>query len=739
MNKKRLSVVMAGAMLASSVAPVLAAEVQKSEHSAAEIGLLQKELRELLNSKVYSNVDENNPGGGHEDLRNQSVYAVYVNGINQGLDKANKLHDQDAWQAVFNAIEVGAKVEVYNKGFEEVEGKVYGYKTVKGGKLVAYTKEAELKELVQNFYNDNKYDHNDQTQMKSQFKQFVKFAKYDTITNEAVIQFDNDVTVSGTDEKDTLRIKADGTQPKFKYEKARFTSRKEYNTYFYNDANGVSHALIDSGIEAKDFYGFTLTSEKTIDKVEDIKSELVREYTITPGGYDLALEDLYDGLMLTEKGHEFFQMVEDEVATGRTVTLKLTDEAGEHYTVDVKIDLSGEWVSQFNHIYSKLKEYKNGYRFQVVLDGVKTGDGTELAEEVYTITGKDKTNTARVMDWLRNAQARVDILAGANRYETAVEIAKEYTYLHRNTTSKLNKANIVLVNGNALVDGLAAAPLAASLEKDGLKTPVLLTEADALPKATKAYLKEVIGNVQVGELKNVTIHLVGGESVLNKSLERELRSLGFNVERYGGDNREETSLEVAEAVEANGGSKTKAFVVGGEGEADAMSIASVAAATHTPIIVGAKNGVSEDAAYELRGKTVTVIGGKTVVTNAEYNTIKAEANGISRIYGDNRKATNAEIIKKYYKNGYVGTAKNVIVAKDGQNRKSDLVDALAAANMAATKKAPIVLATNSLSKAQEAALESNAKQSYALYQVGIGVNKDKVVRIIAQNLRLSNR
>ena len=739
MNKKRLSVVMAGAMLASSVAPVLAAEVQKSEHSAAEIGLLQKELRELLNSKVYSNVDENNPGGGHEDLRNQSVYAVYVNGINQGLDKANKLHDQDAWQAVFNAIEVGAKVEVYNKGFEEVEGKVYGYKTVKGGKLVAYTKEAELKELVQNFYNDNKYDHNDQTQMKSQFKQFVKFAKYDTITNEAVIQFDNDVTVSGTDEKDTLRIKADGTQPKFKYEKARFTSGNEYNTYFYNDANGVSHALIDSGIEAKDFYGFTLTSEKTIDKVEDIKSELVREYTITPGGYDLALEDLYDGLMLTEKGHEFFQMVEDEVATGRTVTLKLTDEAGEHYTVDVKIDLSGEWVSQFNHIYSKLKEYKNGYRFQVVLDGVKTGDGTELAEEVYTITGKDKTNTARVMDWLRNAQARVDILAGANRYETAVEIAKEYTYLHRNTTSKLNKANIVLVNGNALVDGLAAAPLAASLEKDGLKTPVLLTEADALPKATKAYLKEVIGNVQVGELKNVTIHLVGGESVLNKSLERELRSLGFNVERYGGDNREETSLEVAEAVEANGGSKTKAFVVGGEGEADAMSIASVAAATHTPIIVGAKNGVSEDAAYELRGKTVTVIGGKTVVTNAEYNTIKAEANGISRIYGDNRKATNAEIIKKYYKNGYVGTAKNVIVAKDGQNRKSDLVDALAAANMAATKKAPIVLATNSLSKAQESALESNAKQSYALYQVGIGVNKDKVVRIIAQNLRLSNR
>ena len=45
MNKKRLSVVMAGAMLASAVAPVMAAEVQKSEVSANETGLLQKELR----------------------------------------------------------------------------------------------------------------------------------------------------------------------------------------------------------------------------------------------------------------------------------------------------------------------------------------------------------------------------------------------------------------------------------------------------------------------------------------------------------------------------------------------------------------------------------------------------------------------------------------------------------------------------------------------------------------------
>ena len=51
MNKKRLSVVMAGAMLASSVAPVLAAEVQKSEHSANELGLLQERNKKLSRKK----------------------------------------------------------------------------------------------------------------------------------------------------------------------------------------------------------------------------------------------------------------------------------------------------------------------------------------------------------------------------------------------------------------------------------------------------------------------------------------------------------------------------------------------------------------------------------------------------------------------------------------------------------------------------------------------------------------
>ena len=66
----------------------------------------------------------------------------------------------------------------------------------------------------------------------------------------------------------------------------------------------------------------------------------------------------------------------------------------------------------------------------------------------------------------------------------------------------------------------------------------------------------------------------------------------------------------------------------------------------------------------------------------------------------------------------------------------ELVDALAAANMASNKKAPIVLATDKLSDAQINALELKAKDSDTLYQVGHGVARD-VVKTIAQRLGLA--
>ena len=333
---------------------------------------------------------------------------------------------------------------------------------------------------------------------------------------------------------------------------------KKINENYYLDANGkpVEFPVASNGngqVTPGMFYGFPLADP--ISNKEEVKSSLVRTITITPGGYDLTVEELYDGLMLTEKGHDFFNTLKEARAMRGSYTLNGNN-----------VDSTGN-ITEAN-VATEIKMVNGKARFTVTFPAKN-----KLAAETYTITGLNEANTERLAKWMVKPLARVDILAGSNRYETAVEIAKEYVGIKgtKNPTSATNTiTDIVLVNGNALVDGLSAAPLAA--KKDA---PVLLTEADSLPKATKAYLKELMADHLVGADKSATIHLVGGESVLSKSLERELKALGFNVERYGGDNREETSLEVAEAI----GTTNEVFVVGAEGEADAMSIAAVAAET----------------------------------------------------------------------------------------------------------------------------------------------------------------
>ena len=221
-----------------------------------------------------------------------------------------------------------------------------------------------------------------------------------------------------------------------------------------------------------------------------------------------------------------------------------------------------------------------------------------------------------------------------------------------------------------------------------------------------------------------------------------MRGYDFDIVRYDGDNREETSLEVARAISKlngeTGNNIADSFVVGAEGEADAMSIASVASEIKAPIIVSKKGGISENAVSELSGQDLIVIGGENVFSNYDMKQLKAEASSITRIAGENRKATNAEIINKFYTTDFVVEAETVIVAKDGQRNKDELIDALTAANMAASVNAPIILATDSLSKEQINALELNAKESYALYQVGYGVDRN-VIKTIAECIGLTNR
>ena len=123
-----------------------------------------------------------------------------------------------------------------------------------------------------------------------------------------------------------------------------------------------------------------------------------------------------------------------------------------------------------------------------------------------------------------------------------------------------------------------------------------------------------------------------------------------------------------------------------------------------------------------------------ILSNPDYASLKDVALTIARVSGSNRKATNAAVINKFY-GGNFADADSVIVAKDGQNKKSELIDALAASNLASVQHAPVVLGTNNLSADQIDAIAKNAKSADKVYQVGYGVERN-VVKLVAQSLGL---
>ncbi|MFY0935517.1 S-layer protein SlpA [Clostridioides difficile] len=325
-----------------------------------------------------------------------------------------------------------------------------------------------------------------------------------------------------------------------------------------------------------------------------------------------------------------------------------------------------------------------------------------------------------------NTYSNVVTVAGEDRIETAIELSSKY-YNSDDKNAITNDAvnNIVLVGSTSIVDGLVASPLAS--EKTA---PLLLTSKDKLDSSVKSEIKRVMNlKSDTGINTSKKVYLAGGVNSISKDVENELKNMGLKVTRLSGEDRYETSLAIADEI---GLDNDKAFVVGGTGLADAMSIAPVASQLKdgdaTPIVVvdGKAKEISDDAKSFLGTSDVDIIGGKNSVSKEIEESIdSATGKTPDRISGDDRQATNAEVLKEddYFKDGEVV---NYFVAKDGSTKEDQLVDALAAAPIAGRFKespAPIILATDTLSSDQNVAVSKAVPKDGGtnLVQVGKGI------------------
>lgn len=223
-------------------------------------------------------------------------------------------------------------------------------------------------------------------------------------------------------------------------------------------------------------------------------------------------------------------------------------------------------------------------------------------ENVYLLGGNSAISQS-VESELRAANYNVHRVAGSDRYDTAVEVAK---------ISKANTDHIFLTNDG--LSGSLADALAVGSVSGRDQAPIFLTGKKELAKPTLVAIKEM-------KVKKITI--IGGETVISEAIKKELEAENIEVERLAGGTRWETAEKVANKYFSH---SKKAIVTndGGVSFADALMGGYLGAKENAPVLLTAANKLSQNTENYLKQSATSayILGGETVVANENFTAIE---------------------------------------------------------------------------------------------------------------------
>ncbi|MGI9015839.1 MAG: gamma-glutamyltransferase [Euzebya sp.] len=223
---------------------------------------------------------------------------------------------------------------------------------------------------------------------------------------------------------------------------------------------------------------------------------------------------------------------------------------------------------------------------------------TRLGATSAIVLGGTAAVSEAVAEDLTDAGLTVDRIAGADRYDTAAQIA----------TRLAPFPEAALVNGEMFADALSAGALAAGPEP----VPTLLTRPDDLPDATAAVLRDA------GVLE---VDIVGGEVVVSATVAEVVQSSGVRVNRLGGPDRYATSALVAgEALSRMTDTTVPLVMATGDAFPDALAAGPFAARTSGLLLLTPGQGISGTSA-RLVGLSATrfsqayLVGGEAAISD----------------------------------------------------------------------------------------------------------------------------
>ena len=286
------------------------------------------------------------------------------------------------------------------------------------------------------------------------------------------------------------------------------------------------------------------------------------------------------------------------------------------------------------------------------------------------VKGAGRQNARLVLDWSKAKKVEdnqgndsnevVKRLAGDDRYETAIKISKD---------NFKSADTVVLASGTNSADALAASSLATSKS-----APILLTKRNEIGKKVFDEIKRLNAN-------NVIV--VGGKVSISEKVVSDLKDKNITVKRLAGDNRYETSYEIAKELLKSNKAK-EAIIVNGFKNVDALSVSSLATKENLPILLNDGNRLSKDIKNIVEDsniKKMYIIGGRTSLPRRIEDNIKALDIEYERLAGEDRYETSSKIAKYAYENS------DKVILASGENS----IDALAAGVLTKMEKAPMLL------------------------------------------------
>lgn len=668
--KKNIIVLSAATLLATTPAHAISPYLVINSSDEEQIKELKEKIYNLFNTRYTKNIAMLN----NKENSDKVAYTIQIASNLDDIESSTPLNSYAAFEKAFDKLYSNLK---YNEKI-----------------IVRYTTTSRVNNGEVVDYKENKYTGEEKDVIWTTLEDGSKIGKIaiskDTETNEP--RFIK-VNIGDT--------KLDASKPIY----------RQKNGY-YVDKNGYSIKKVDlNEIQSVDslpngvidgYYEDSSTPLDEDDKVVQTDAIVKRADELNTKSYNVS--DLYEvsSGRLTINGNELFKYI-NNINNKENYTVKYEAISNSTYEPSqIYIDNSSENKSIKYTSNDEVVNSNDLYSIKITIKEIDKNN-RHIVNEINI-----KPNRKAGIDNILNimlGNIPTPVLAGMDRYLTSAQVSKN---------GFSSSDNVVLVSGesDALVDGLTSTPLAASLN-----APILLTKSNELPSC-------IIDEIDRLGAKN--IYIVGGKNSISNNISNKLeRYYGKNVKRIDGSDRYETSIAIGEEVVKNTKNKGDVFVVGGYGMADALSISSVSASKLSPIILTNKDNLSTDAKHFLdrNASDTYIVGGKSQVSTDVSKDIVDIGLTTKRLSGETRQDTNGAVISEFYTSGKeLYDNEGVVFAK---SEDIGLVDALGAGVYAGKVKAPIVLASKSLTYEQEDALK-DIKNKDKLYQVGYGIDSSVI-------------